>query len=297
MSPPDPLSSWLHPWRIVTGAIHGPVLGRAKRFVVHRLYNYLARRYPTTQWTTMNYGYAPVEGETLPIAAVLSDERYALQLYARVATSGRHGADLSACDIVEIGSGRGGGAAFVATTFHPKSYLALDISAPATALARARYANIDRLRFAVGDAERLPLADACADIALNIESAHGYASLPNFLAEAGRVLRPGGELLFAGFFAQGTALDKWHAAVAASPLLVVREDDISAQVGAALVADDARKRILIDTLVAGPFRYFARGAYALAGSPMHGALLRGDTRYIATVLRKPPINAGNAAHR
>lgn len=287
MQPYEPLKSWLHPWRIVTGAAHSPLLGGAKRLVVHRLYDYLARRYPTTQWTTMNYGYVPLENEVLPAPPVTTAERHALQLYLRIATAGQHGTDVGECDIVEIGSGRGGGAAYLTTTLQPKSYLALDISAPATALARERYQHVHRLRFISGDAENLPLADACADIVLNIESAHGYASLSRFLAEAARILRPGGELLFAGFFARTTALAHWHAAVTASAFDCHREDDISGQVVAALKADDARKRHLIDTEIMGPFRYFARGAYALAGSPMHQALVRGDTRYIAAVLHKP----------
>jgi len=81
-----------HPANIVTGA-SGGALGRVKRWVVRRLYDHLARTYGMPEWTTMNYGYAPLPGDA-PLAAPVPEdaaERHGLMLYARVASSGRHG--------------------------------------------------------------------------------------------------------------------------------------------------------------------------------------------------------------
>ena len=54
---------WLHPSAIVSGAAGGRVIGLLKRAVVRRLYNHLARAYPISDWTCMNYGYAALPSE------------------------------------------------------------------------------------------------------------------------------------------------------------------------------------------------------------------------------------------
>lgn len=148
------------------------------------------------------------------------------------------------------------------------------------------------LAFIEGDAEDLALADASFDIVLNIESAHCYASVPRFLAEAARVLRPGGELLFAGFASRrGGAYDRLAAALGGGPLALDRLDDITANIVASLRLDEARKRELIGRAVRAPFRSFATGAYAMEGTAIRRALEAGETAYVAAVLS----NAGRPA--
>lgn len=280
------MAGFFHPAKIVTGAIGGRLLGPIKRAVVKRLYTHLARHYPTPEWTAMNYGYAPLEGEAPLIGVPDAPERFNLNLYARVATSGRRGAALGGADLLEIGSGRGGGIAFVAAAFAPASATGLDIAPTATALASERYAHIANLRFVTGDAEALPLGDALFDAVINIESIHCYARPERFLAEVARVLRPGGELLFAGFAARGRAYEDLVAALESAPLRLDRLDDITANVSASLAADEARKRAFLDSNVKGALKSFAMGAYAMQGSPMRTALDRGTTAYVAAVLSK-----------
>jgi SAM-dependent methyltransferase len=284
----------LHPSRIVTAASSGAVAGRVRRWVVRRLYNHLARAYPLREWTTMNYGYAVLPGEAPLAAAVPADaaERNGLKLYARVAGSGRRGAALGGLDVLEVGSGRGGGAAFVAAAMGPRRMTGLDVAAASAALAATQHGGSPNLSFIEGDAENLALADASFDIVLNIESAHCYASVPRFLAEAARVLRPGGELLFAGFASRrGGAYDRLAAALGSGPLALDRLDDITANIVASLRLDEARKRELIGRAVRVPFRSFATGAYAMEGTAMRRALEAGETAYVAAVLS----NAGRPA--
>jgi hypothetical protein len=102
-----------------------------------------------------------------------------------------------------------------------------------------------------------------------------------------RVLRPGGELLFAGFVSrQDGAFVRLQAIFAASPLALVSLDEITNNVVASLAADEARKRALLDRWVKGPFKSFAEGAYAMDGTAMRRALQSGETIYLAAVLRK-----------
>lgn len=282
------MRAFFHPMKLVTGAAGGRAVGPLKRTVIRWLYTYLARRFAMADWTLMNYGYAPLAGEAfaspVPIAA---EESYNLNLYWRIATSGRNGTALDGLSVLEIGSGRGGGAAFIAQHLRPAQLVGADIAPSATALAAARYAAIDNLHFKTDDAEALALNTASFDIVINIESIHCYAQPERFLAEVARVLKPGGELLFAGFAARGHAYDRLIEAFNSSALRLERLDDITANIAAALDADEARKRAFLDKNVRGALKSFALGAYAMQGSPMRTALDAGATVYIAALLTKP----------
>src|SRR5260370_13744350 len=169
----------------------------------------------------------------------------------------------------------------------PRRLVGLDVSAAATALARRRHGSAPPLEYRQGDAEALPFGVETFDLVLNVESAHCYASIPRFLAEVHRVLRPGGELLFAGFVSrQNGAFVGLQGIFATSPLALVSLDEITDNVVASLAADEARKRALLDRWVKGPFKSFAKGAYAMDGTAMRRALQSGETAYLAAVLRK-----------
>lgn len=251
------------PWRYVTGARgHGFIAEQAERIGSRLLYEYLARCYPFGEWTTMNYGYAELGSDAHPQNLGLHDtERFALQLYRYVATLGSRRDRLTDLDVIEIGSGRGGGAAYLARTLKPKTFIPLDFSQSATTLARAHHQTDTGPRYVQGDAENLVFEASGFDVAINIESAHCYRSIPRFLAEVYRVLRPGGELLFAGFASRrGGALERLQTELAESSLRLIREEDITANVVQALELDEGRKLDVLQRRVRGPFKTFARGA-------------------------------------
>ena len=162
-----------------------------KRLLWRTWYQFLAARYRDPSWTFMNYGYrSPTGGETRPqpvLDAADEPDRACIQLYDLVAGA----VPLAGCDVLEVGCGRGGGAAYVARYLKPRRMVAIDLSPRAVALCRARFA-LPALSFEVGDAERLPFGDASFDAVLNVESSHCYGHLAAFLGEVRRVLRPGG---------------------------------------------------------------------------------------------------------
>jgi ubiquinone/menaquinone biosynthesis C-methylase UbiE len=288
-------SGTLHPWRFITGAVGRSVgFGRVKRLAVWLLYGYMARAYPQAGWTTMNYGYAPLPGENDEAVVDLTiPEHLSLQLYVRVATSGARGGAWRGLDVLEIGSGRGGGAAYLAGRLAPRRLVGLDISAAATILARRHHGSTPPLEYRQGDAEALPFNAETFDLALNVESAHCYASIPRFLAEVHRVLRPGGELLFADFVSQqGGAFAELQEMLVASPFALISLDEITDNVLASLAADETRKRVMLDRWVKEPFKSFAEGAYAMNGTAMRRALQSGETVYLAAVLRKVVVADG-----
>src|SRR5260370_25549551 len=165
-------SGALHPWRYITGAAgRGAAFGRVKRLAVWLLYEYMARTYSQADWTTMNYGYATLPGEdgrTLVDPAI--PEHLSLQLYMRIATAGARGGVWGGLDVLEIGSGRGGGAAYLARRLAPPQLVGLDVSAAATALARRRHASAPPLENRQGDAEAPLFPLHTFSLCLNLES-------------------------------------------------------------------------------------------------------------------------------
>jgi ubiquinone/menaquinone biosynthesis C-methylase UbiE len=286
----------LHPWRHVTKAAgDGPAAGFLRRAVSRKLYDYLARTYPLAEWTTMNYGYAMLPGDTPSLAVDPGlPEHLALQLYMCLAVAVQSDGclKLNGCEVLEIGSGRGGGAGYLARHFRPRRYVALDVSVEATALARRQHSAESAVEFVCGDAENLPFAKANFDVVINVESAHCYGSIDRFLAEVHRVLRWGGRLAFADFVSERHgAHARLLATLRQAPLRLVHIEEITANVVEALAQDEARKRALLDRWVKGWFRSFAEGAYAMEGSTMRRELAARRTVYLVAVLEKAPVAA------
>ncbi|MGW6685261.1 class I SAM-dependent methyltransferase [Streptomyces sp. NPDC054961] len=106
---------------------------------------------------------------------------------------------------VEIGCGLGLGCALALEEYGPTEITGVDIHPQQ--LQRARDANAgllaaqpDRLRFALGAAESLPLGDVEYDCLYSVEAAQHFPDLSAFAREAARVLRPGGRVAVASFF-------------------------------------------------------------------------------------------------
>jgi SAM-dependent methyltransferase len=184
--------------------------------------------------------------------------------------------------VLEVGCGRGGGAAYVARALGPRRVVAVDLSPRAIALCRDRFRQ-SNLAFEVGDAEQLPFADGAFDAVLNVESSHCYGRFDRFLGEVRRVLRPGGHFLYADFRPEDE-IAGWRAALEAAGFAIAAERDLRPGVVAALDADDANKRVMIDGLVDRPLLGIFREFAALRGSILNDALRRGDIGYRAFVL-------------
>ena len=143
----------------------------------------------------MNYGYASDNGEFDGVELKSKDEpnKYSIQLYHHVARN----FDFKGKDVLEVGCGRGGGAAYLAEYLKPNSYTGLDISAKTTKFCTTKHKDVEGLKFITGHAEDLPFEDASFDALVNVESARVYGNIPKFFEEVYRVLKPGGKFLFA----------------------------------------------------------------------------------------------------
>src|SRR5262245_18624993 len=256
--------------------LHGTV--RGKRLLWRGWYQFLAVRYRDPRWTFMNYGYRSPEVPAPPLDPADEPDRSCIQLYDVVA----RGAPLAGRDVLEVGCGRGGGAAYVARAPGPRRVVAVDLSPRAIALCRRRF-HQPNLSFEVGDAERLPFPDGAFDAILNVESSHCYGRFDRFLREVRRVLRPGGHFLYADFRPDAEIVG-WRAALQAAGFAIAAERDLRPGVVAALDADDAQKRVMIESLVDRPLLGIFREFAALRGTILHGELRRGEIGYRAFVL-------------
>ena len=229
-----------------------------RRWFARWLYNRMATRQRDPGWTFMNYGVVPPDGVAPALAPEDERNRLSIQLYHRTVSP----ADLAGLSVLEVGSGRGGGAAFLARYHRPAHVTGVDFSAEAVALARTFHAAVPNLDFTPGDAERLPFPDASFDAVVNVESSHCYGSIAAFLSEASRVLRPGGVFLFADLRKADDMAALERALDAQPGWRRIAREDITAAVVAALEADDARRRQLIEELVRRPRARKPAGEFA-----------------------------------
>jgi len=251
---------------------------RFKRFLWRRWYQYLAG-YQLRDWRFMNYGLALKEEPALRLDPTDEPNRSSIQLYYRVASA----IPLAGLEVLEVGCGRGGGASYVKRYFRPRQLTGVDFSAKAIRFCQANY-HVEGLSFAQGDAESLPFAEESFDAVLNVESSHCYGSMPAFLGQVQRVLRPGGHFLFADLRV-AKDLPRLHAQLLASGLTILESEDLTEGVLAALRGDSERKLALIEKSVPKrllpAFRQFA----ALEGSETYEAFRTRAMVYVRYVMR------------
>lgn len=255
-----------------------PVL---KRLLWRRWYQYLARRFAIPEWQTMNYGFSKLPvAEPVALDPAEEGERYGLQLYHAVCG----GCSLLQKQVLEVGCGRGGGAAFLHRSEQPAKMIGVDFSIEAIALCRERYQR-PGLEFFTGDAERLEFEAGTFDVVVNVESSHCYGSMSAFLSEVHRVLKPGGRFVCADF-RDHDKVQAWREQLTASGLKMIAETEITPNVLAALDADNDRKLALMRKILPprlfGAFSDFA----AVKGSLVYEHFRTGEMRYFRFELVK-----------
>jgi SAM-dependent methyltransferase len=178
---------------------------------------------------TLNWGFAPRDD-----GPVRHPRELHLALYDRVM-----GDEPTASRILEVGSGRGGGAFHLAGRGY-RRLTGIDLSPQHVRRCRRRAAasageggaagdaasapGIGPLRFLEGSADSIPVADVSCDVVLNVESSHCYSRFDRFLDECFRVLEPGGRLRWCDFRARGR-WDELRAGLATDARWSIREEE------------------------------------------------------------------------
>jgi len=180
-------------------------------------YPFFTRRVRAQGVDFLNYAFEDPAAAPVVLASADEPNRPNIQLYEHV----RGDVSLRGLRVLEVSCGHGGGASFFARTQAPAEYVGLDLNPEAIRSCEQRH-RAPGLRFMVGDAQRLPFPDGSFEVVVNVEASHCYPDFPGFVAEVGRVLRPGGRFLHADLRYRG-GVDEWVAALSAHPGLRLDE--------------------------------------------------------------------------
>jgi ubiquinone/menaquinone biosynthesis C-methylase UbiE len=209
----------------------------------------------------------------LPLEPADEADRFCIQLYHATANQ----VSLAGKDVAEISCGHGGGASYLVRTLRPASYTGLDFNADGIAFCHKRH-QLPGLDFVHGDAESLPFPDQSVDAVVNVEASHAYTRLPRFLDEVARVLRPGGHFLYTDFRGRDE-IPGWEAALTASPLRLISERSINAEVVRGMEKNSQRSIDLIDRLLPSVLRPFGRRFAGVPGSGIYRDFEQQKTLY------------------
>ena len=203
-----------------------------------RVYDAIARRNPSLAF--LNYGY---DEPSAPADEMDEAEVFAAsqRLYNAVLNGLPHDSR-----ILEVGCGRGAGAAHVLATRPVRDYVGLDLSPEHVRLCRARLAGNAKAHFAIADARRLPVASSSFDAAYSIEAAQHFEDRPQFYGEIARALRPGGRLFLGSIWRVGEV--ESPEAITARGLRVASQEDITPHVVRSLARSSVVRRRIVESL-------------------------------------------------
>ena len=162
-----------------------------RRIIWKQVYELLAGKFKVKDWSFMNYGYAPSDNEAY-LRLEQQDEinRYPIQLYHYLASK----VNIEGLKILEVGSGRGGGANYIGRYFKPEIIIGLDIAVNAVELAN-KYYRSESVTFIQGSAEQLPFVDEEFDKVFTVNTIYFWTDPSLVLSEIKRVLKPTGEVI------------------------------------------------------------------------------------------------------
>lgn len=251
-----------------------------KKLNAKMTYEYLAKKVPASDWHFMNYGYEPNQDE-VPINHDKSvNQQYPLQMYHYLAIK----TEITGKHLLEVGSGRGGGARHIAGSLKPASYTGIDIAQNAVDLANKIH-TLPNLKFIQGSAETLPISDNSIDVVINVESCHAYGSVSKFLHEVKRVLKSGGYLMLVDF-RYNEQMSLLKSQINDSGMMCIEEKDITKNVVRAIEAEDKAKKDRINKLIPGRWQNLFYEFAGVVGSRFHTHLRDGKRLYYSFVIQK-----------
>jgi len=252
-----------------------------RRMVWKPIYNQLAKNYSFPDWRFMNYGYAPLdEKPVMSLAEEDEPNRYSIQLYDDLANR----VNVNQKDVLEVGSGRGGGASYITRYLKPSQYTGMDIADEAVTFCN-RIHQVPQLSFRAGNAEKIPFADQSFDVVINVESCHAYGSMEDFLKGVKRVLRQGGHFLCTDM-RDPERIKLLEQQLHDSGLTMIEKRDITQNVVKAIELEDDLKRARMK----GRFPAWLQKSFeefaGVKGSQIHRDLASGRLVYYQFVLQK-----------
>jgi SAM-dependent methyltransferase len=244
-----------------------------KAFINKIWYPFLTRRLDKEDVTFLNYGYEDEPPLNLPLHENDAPNRYSINLYYQVASQ----VDLTGKKVLEASCGHGGGASYIKRTLSPAEYTGLDYNPDGVAYCREHH-KLPGLNFVHGNAEDLPFPDNSFDAVVNVEASHAYPTLSKFLSEVARVLKPGGDFLYADFRGR-PEFPGWDGALDQMPLRQISKRVINAHVVRSLDASAQDKLDLIGHRLPKLIRPFSRHFAGVPGTGIYNIIESGEAEY------------------
>ncbi len=245
------------------------------------LYRYISLIDRKKEVIFMNYGYHD-DNESIELHSSDEVNRYSIQLYHRLAKM----VDLKGKDIIEVGSGRGGGISYVTRTFEPASAIGIDLDERATSFGNKHH-KVKGLSFKQGDAQNLQIiASNSIDVVFNVESSHRYPDITKFYDEVYRVLKPGGQFLYTDFRTAAEMEDLLHK-LSKYDYIKFDEQLITKNVLKALDLDYERRLKLINRLAPPFIKKHIHDFSGGVGSPTYNRFKTQTWEYFVFCFQKP----------
>ena len=234
-------------------------------------YQRISKAHNKVEFRFMNYGYIDSESPELDS----SDEAY--RLFIQLYHMNIRDVSLENKEVLEVGSGRGGGASWIAKTMKPSSLIGLDFSREAVSLCNKWYEQ-ENLDFREGNAQDLPFQKNSFDVVYNVESSHCYGDMSKFVSEVFRVLNNGGNFCWTDFRDEEN-MKKTENIFSNSGFSIVSKKEITQEVIQALdmINDTKKERIskLVPRTIRRSFETFA----GVQGTPVYESFKSGKLRY------------------
>ena len=201
-------------------------------------YQRLAKRDAWGTLNFMNYGFI----DENPPKLIEEDEKS--RLFIQLYNMNIRDLEIEGKEVLEVGSGRGGGASWIARTFSPKMLTAIDYSPEAAKMCSRKFSQIGNLSFFEGNAMKMDFDNNLFDVVYNVESSHCYSNMAAFSREVFRVLKPGGYFAWTDF-RDKKGLKAAQESFSMAGFKTIKETEITSEVVAALdqISEDKKEMI------------------------------------------------------
>ena len=241
-------------------------------------YQRISKAHNKVDFRFMNYGYIDAE------KPILEPEDEPYRLFIQLYEMNIRNIELNNKQVLEVGSGRGGGASWIAKSKKPSNLIGVDFSKEAVSLCNNWYEQ-NNLKFLEGNAQDLPFEDSSFDTIYNVESSHCYGDMNKFVSEANRVLREGGNFCWTDFRNEEIMKQTEEIFIAAG-FSIISKKEITDEVVDALdmINDTKRERIteLVPRTIRRSFETFA----GVQGTPVYDSFKSGKLKYYQYLMRK-----------
>ena len=243
-------------------------------------YQKMAKANDDRQFRFMNYGFEDGNGPEL------EDEDEANRMFIQLYSMNIRGVDLEGKQVLEVGSGRGGGASWIAKTHKPAKLTGVDFSAKAVGHCQRWYTDQTNLEFIEGNAQDLPFDNASFDVVYNVESSHCYGDMGAFVEQAFRVLKPGGMFCWTDLRDTKT-METLPALFESKGFEIVESADVAQEVIRALDEINETKMKAIEEKVPNSVRRSFETFAGIKGTPVYEGFVSGSMAYHRHLMRKP----------